>query len=123
VFIRPRILRDGVDAAIETNAKYNYVRDQQLKRNNGKVTLMPGEHQPTLPALESLVPPALLNPAQQAAPPGTSPAERATTSESSDASPPATVPLTPTTPFGATPQPVTPSPLPPPPPASQPPPP
>jgi general secretion pathway protein D len=116
VFIRPRILRDGVDAAIETNAKYNYVRDQQLNRNKGKVTLMPGEHQPTLPALESLVPPALLNPAQRAAPPGTSPAERATTSESGDIAPPATVPLTPTTPFGTTP-------LPPPPPASQPPPP
>ncbi len=32
VFIRPRILRDGVDAAIETNAKYNYVRDQQRCR-------------------------------------------------------------------------------------------
>jgi len=40
VFIRPRILRDGVDAAIETNAKYNYVRDQQLNRNKGKVTLI-----------------------------------------------------------------------------------
>jgi general secretion pathway protein D len=25
VFIRPRILRDGVDAAIESNAKYNYI--------------------------------------------------------------------------------------------------
>ena len=33
VFIRPRILRDGVDAAIETNAKYNYIRNQQLERN------------------------------------------------------------------------------------------
>ena len=29
VFIRPRILRDGVDAAIETNAKYNYLRKEQ----------------------------------------------------------------------------------------------
>jgi len=77
VFIRPRILRDGVDAAIETNAKYNYIRDQQLQRNNGKVTLMPGENQPTLPALERLVPPELLNPAQQISPPGSSPAERA----------------------------------------------
>ena len=57
VFIRPRILRDGVDAAIETNAKYNYIRDQQLERNDGKVPLMPGERQPTLPALEQLVPP------------------------------------------------------------------
>ncbi len=29
VFIRPRILRDGTDAAIESNAKYNYIRKQQ----------------------------------------------------------------------------------------------
>jgi general secretion pathway protein D len=57
VFIRPRILRDGVDAAIETNAKYNYMRDQQIERNNGRVPLMPGERQPTLPPLEQLVPP------------------------------------------------------------------
>ena len=65
VFIRPRILRDGVDAAIETNAKYNYIRDQQLRHNDGKVPLMPSERQPTLPALETLVPPELLNPARR----------------------------------------------------------
>ncbi len=57
VFIQPTILRDEVDAAIETNAKYNYMRDQQLERNKGKVSLMPGEHQPTLPDLQQLVTP------------------------------------------------------------------
>ena len=80
VFIRPRILRDGVDAAIETNAKYNYIRQQEAAFNGGKVPLMPGEHQPTMPALEQLVPPELLNPAHAVAPPGTTPAERATIS-------------------------------------------
>ena len=30
VFIRPTILRDGAQAAIETNAKYNVMRNQQL---------------------------------------------------------------------------------------------
>ncbi len=30
LFVRPRILRDGIDAAIESNARYNYVRDQQV---------------------------------------------------------------------------------------------
>jgi general secretion pathway protein D len=54
LFIRPTILRDGVQAAIETNAKYNVLRDQQLKRRNGKVTLLPGERQPTLPPIEEL---------------------------------------------------------------------
>jgi general secretion pathway protein D len=107
VFIRPRILRDGVDAAIETNAKYNYIRNQQLERNDGRVPLMPNERQPTLPALESIVPPELLNPAKQASPAGATAAERAIASESLAMPPPAEppAPVEPTTPFGATPAP------------------
>ncbi len=54
VFIRPTILRDGVAAAIETNAKYNVLRDQQLQRKRGRVTLLPGEKQPLLPPIEDL---------------------------------------------------------------------
>jgi len=54
VFIRPTILRDGVKVAVETNAKYNVMRDQQLRRRNGKVLLLPGERQPTLPPIEEL---------------------------------------------------------------------
>ncbi len=80
VFIRPRIMRDGVDAAIETNAKYNYIREQQLERNGGKVTLLPGERQPTLPALETVVPPELLNPARDAVRADATAAERAVAS-------------------------------------------
>lgn len=76
VFIRPRIIRDGVDAAIESNAKYNYIRSQQQQMNGGKVPLMWGEHQPTLPTLEQLVPQNLLNPAREAAPPGSTAAQR-----------------------------------------------
>ncbi|MBM2853887.1 MAG: hypothetical protein HW417_815, partial [Steroidobacteraceae bacterium] len=51
VFIRPRVLRTAEQAAIETNAKYNYLRNQQLEQNGGKVKLMPGEARPTLPPL------------------------------------------------------------------------
>lgn len=54
VFIRPKILRDGMSAAVETNAKYNVIRDQQLQRRAGKVTLLPGERQPLLPPIEDL---------------------------------------------------------------------
>jgi len=54
VFIRPTILRDGMSTAIETNAKYNVLRDQQLQRRGGKVTLLPGERQPLLPPIEEL---------------------------------------------------------------------
>ncbi|MDH5176382.1 MAG: type II secretion system secretin GspD [Gammaproteobacteria bacterium] len=76
VFIRPRILRDGIDSAIESNAKYNYIRGQQAERNNGRVPLMPGERQPMLPPLEQLVPPELLNPVREAVAPDATPAER-----------------------------------------------
>jgi len=54
VFIRPTILRDGVDAAIETNAKYNVLRNQQQLRKKGRVNLLPGERQPLLPPIEDL---------------------------------------------------------------------
>jgi len=122
VFIRPRILRDGVDAAIESNAKYNYIRKQQLDRNDGRVPLMPSERQPTLPLLEQLVPPELLNPARAAAAAGATPAERMQGSSSgtpsSDPTTGMSEPATPTTPFGA--PSTAPPPAPPPPPGTSP---
>jgi general secretion pathway protein D len=54
IFIRPTIIRDGAAAAIETNAKYNVLREQQLQRRRGRVTLLPGERQPLLPPIEEL---------------------------------------------------------------------
>ncbi|MGH8252106.1 MAG: type II secretion system secretin GspD [Steroidobacteraceae bacterium] len=51
VFIRPRVLRTAEQAAIETNSKYNYLRNLQLEKNDGKVKLIPGAKQPTLPPL------------------------------------------------------------------------
>ncbi len=51
IFIRPRVLRTAEQAAIETNSKYNYLRNLQLDQNDGKVRLMPGETPPTLPPL------------------------------------------------------------------------
>lgn len=54
VFIRPTILRDAIDVATETNSKYNVMREQQLARRKGKVTLLPGERQPLLPPIEEL---------------------------------------------------------------------
>jgi general secretion pathway protein D len=53
VFIRPRILRDGVEAAIETGAKYNYIREQQrVMGPRGEILpILPGEKNPVLPEL------------------------------------------------------------------------
>jgi general secretion pathway protein D len=44
VFIRPKILRDGVTTAFETDAKYNFIRDQQRKAG-----AQPGEILPLIP--------------------------------------------------------------------------
>ncbi len=66
VFIRPRVLRDEEQTAIETNSKYNYMR--KLQRERGKVKLMPGEPPPSLPPL---VGPSGPPTAPGAPPPGT----------------------------------------------------
>ena len=52
VFIRPVILRDNAQAAFETNAKYNFMRDLQL--GGSDVNLMPNETRPVLPPLEEM---------------------------------------------------------------------
>ena len=55
VFLRPKILVNAEQMATETDAKYNYIRDLQRSRS-GRIELMPGEHQPALPDLQSLAP-------------------------------------------------------------------
>ncbi|MFO0334058.1 MAG: type II secretion system secretin GspD [Pseudomonadota bacterium] len=56
VFIRPKVLMDSDAIAVETGAKYNYLRDLQLGRNKGRAQLLPGERQPTLPSMQDLQP-------------------------------------------------------------------
>ena len=51
IFIRAEILRDASDAAIETNSKYNFIRDVQQGNLGSDVALMPGVDRPTLPPL------------------------------------------------------------------------
>lgn len=52
VFIRPKILRDSSQTALETNAKYNYIRDVLQGEKDEGVQLMPNEERLTLPPLE-----------------------------------------------------------------------
>jgi general secretion pathway protein D len=52
VFIRPTILRDGTEATIVTNAKYNYARNL-LSRYGTNVPQMLGEDRPSIPPLET----------------------------------------------------------------------
>jgi general secretion pathway protein D len=97
VFIRPKILRDGVQTAIETNSKYNYVRDQQLQLHGGRVPLLPLEKAPTLP---EIAPPGA--PAPQTAPAATEPADATRVEPVPETTPPT---ATEAPPDGAPPQP------------------
>ena len=68
VFIRPKILRDGIATAIATDAKYNFMRDMQEKAgsNPGEILpLIPFNKDPTLPVLP---PPPLPPPDSATAP-------------------------------------------------------
>ncbi len=54
VFIRPKILRDGMATAIATDAKYNYIRDEMRKAASNKgelLPLIPFNPDPKLPPL------------------------------------------------------------------------
>ncbi len=55
VFISPSILRDAQDAFLETNSKYNYIRELQIGRG-GDVMMMPDENPPAIPPLEEFAP-------------------------------------------------------------------
>jgi general secretion pathway protein D len=76
VFIRPKILADGLQSAVESNAKYNQIRELQ-RRMNSKVELiplLPGVPKPELPEATPL--PQALPPADSDAAPTTSGGER-----------------------------------------------
>lgn len=49
VFIRPKIVRDGITMNKISHRKYNFIRAQQLKRQSEGVPLMPFEDQPVIP--------------------------------------------------------------------------
>jgi len=58
VFIRPKIMRDSRTMSLETNAKYNQIRDFLEGDAQRGVALMPGEDRPTMPPIEEQRDPA-----------------------------------------------------------------
>jgi len=86
IFIRPKILRDGTDTAIETNSKYNYMRDQQRKADYREVLpLLPGVSKPKMPE-----PPPI--PPRTETPAPTTPAEKEKAAAENQSPPPAPAP-------------------------------
>jgi len=91
IFLRPQILRNSDDTTLETNSKYNFMREQQrmllLDKPKGEVPVLPKVAPPQLPAL----PPAASSSAPPAAPNQTEPlgqnAPAATSSQPAPAHP------------------------------------
>ncbi|HHN9985566.1 TPA: type II secretion system secretin GspD [Escherichia coli] len=59
VFIRPTILRDGMAADGVSQRKYNYMRAEQISRNEKGLNLMPDTAQPVLPVQHQALPPEI----------------------------------------------------------------
>ena len=53
VFLRPKILRDQPATEAISAAKYNEIREQERTLHKGKITLLPGEKQPSIPPIPS----------------------------------------------------------------------
>ncbi len=104
IFLRPKILRDGAQAAYETDLKYNYMLDEQKKiekmGSHEAVPLLPGVSRGALPPLPaggsgSAVKPSVTVPGSGQAAPANAPA--ATPAAAAPAVPPAGAPATPGT--------------------------
>jgi general secretion pathway protein D len=106
VFIRPKILRTDEQSAIETNTKYNYIREEQRKVTGERewLPLLPGVKQPELPELPPPSPAAQSN---SPAPTSAADKEKASEAErrSRTTTPSATPPDAPEKPFFPTPNP------------------
>ena len=127
VFLRPRILRDQPATEAVSDAKYNEIRDEEKSLHKGKITLLPGERQPSIPPIAppgsrapgqpiiiapspqpvpgALAPPATqIAPATQPAPPTSQPAPAPQVAPGTQPAPPSSQPAT-------APQPTAPQPL------------
>jgi len=51
IFIRAEIMRDSIETAIQTNAKYNMILGVQSDRKSDAIQLMPGTQRPMIPPL------------------------------------------------------------------------
>jgi general secretion pathway protein D len=82
VFIKPKIMRDADATESTSEAAYNEVRQSERSLNGGHITLLPGEKQPSIPA----IPPSIALPQ---APPASQ-----TNAQGAIANPPAPAPST-----------------------------
>jgi general secretion pathway protein D len=127
VFLRPRILRDQAATQQVSTKRYDEIREEERTLHKGKITLLPGERQPSLPAIPASSPNAVnaQAPAPAAPAPGTpvyiapsaqpvpapQPVPGAQPAPVPQAAPPLTQPAPPLTQPAAQPQPTPPPPV------------
>jgi general secretion pathway protein D len=122
VFLRPRILRDQAATQEVSTKRYEDIRNEERALHKGKITLLPGERQPSLPAIPSSSPnainsqapapgtPVYIAPAPQPAP-TPQPAPGAQPAPAPQIAPPQSQPAPPLSQPAPEPQPVPPPPL------------
>jgi type II secretory pathway component GspD/PulD (secretin) len=54
IFIRAKIMRDSIETSIQTNDKYNLIRDVQQRQRRDSIQLMPGRKRPVLPPIDEM---------------------------------------------------------------------
>jgi len=122
VFLRPRILRDQAATQEVSTKRYEDMRNEERNLHKGKITLLPGERQPSLPAIPPSSPnainseapapgtPVIIAPAPQPVP-GPQPAQGAQPAPSQQPAPPLAQPAPPLSQPATSPQPAPPPPV------------
>jgi general secretion pathway protein D len=92
VFLRPKILRDQAATEAASSTRYDEIRNEERSLHKGKITLLPGEKQPSIPPYSAAPPPrnsgpGTVAPAPQPAP-GAQPAPPGLVAPSTQPAPP-----------------------------------
>jgi general secretion pathway protein D len=109
VFLRPKILRDQAATEAASSTRYDEIRNEEKSLHKGKITLLPGEKQPSIPPYSAAPPPRNSGPgtvapapqpapSAQPAPPGLVAPSTQPAPPSYQAAPPAAQPVTGTQP-------------------------
>jgi general secretion pathway protein D len=69
VFLRPKILRDQAATEAASSTRYDEIRNEERSLHKGKITLLPGEKQPSIPPYNAAPPPRNSGPSTLAPPP------------------------------------------------------
>ena len=113
VFLRPKILRDQAATEAASSTRYDEIRSEEKSLHKGKITLLPGEKQPSIPPYSAapaprnsgpgtVAPAAQPAPSAQPAPPGLVAPSTQPAPPSYQAAPPSSQPVTGTQPVTPT---------------------